>query len=71
MRSGKTKYSSICRFKGLAARVLVLTDIASLLTEHDRDLFYIGATRATQRLAVLAHEGLRPVLKWAARSAAS
>jgi superfamily I DNA/RNA helicase len=41
----------------------VLTDIDRLETEHDRDLFYIGATRATQRLVVLAHEGLRSRLR--------
>jgi hypothetical protein len=34
-----------------------------LATEHDRDLFYIGATRATHRLVVLAHEGLRSRLR--------
>lgn len=63
MRSGKTKYASIYRFKGLEARAVVLTDIDRLETEHDRDLFYIGATRATHRLVVLAHEGLRGRLR--------
>ena len=28
-------------------------------TPLERDLFYVGATRATQRLVVLAHESLR------------
>ena len=50
MRSGKTKYASIYRFKGLESRAVVLTDIDRLETAHDRDLFYIGATRATHRL---------------------
>jgi superfamily I DNA/RNA helicase len=59
LRSGKTKYASIYRFKGLESRAVVLTDIDRLETAHERDLFYIGATRATQRLIVLAHEGLR------------
>jgi len=59
LRSGKTKYASIYRLKGLEARAVVLTDIDRLETEHDRDLFCIGATRATQRLVVLAHEGVR------------
>jgi hypothetical protein len=62
LRSGKTKYASIYRFKGLESRAVVLTDIDRLETAHERDLFYIGATRATQRLIVLAHEGLRPQL---------
>ena len=69
MRSGKTKYASIYRFKGLEARAVVLTDIDRLETEHDRDLFYIGATRATQRLVVLAHEGLKALLEGTVRSA--
>lgn len=33
----------------------MLTDIDRLETEHERDLFSIGATRVTQRLVVLAH----------------
>jgi superfamily I DNA/RNA helicase len=59
LRSGKTKYASIYRFKGLESRAVVLTDIDRLETAHERDLFYIGATRATQRLIVLAHDRLR------------
>jgi hypothetical protein len=41
----------------------VLTDIDRLETEHDRDLFSIGATRATQRLVVLAHASLKGPLQ--------
>ncbi|MBN2205211.1 MAG: ATP-binding domain-containing protein, partial [Thermoleophilia bacterium] len=67
LRSGKTKYASIYRFKGLECRAVVLTDIDRLETAHERDLFYIGATRATQRLIVLAHEHLRPHLTLCAR----
>ena len=63
MRSAKTRYASIYRFKGLESRAVVLTDIDRLETAHDRDLFYIGATRATQRLVVLADEGLRSRLR--------
>lgn len=68
MRSGKTKYASIYRFKGLEARAVVLTDIDRLESEHDRDLFYIGATRATQRLVVLVQEGLKPILASASQT---
>ncbi len=63
LRSGKTKYASIYRFKGLESRAVVLTDIDRLETAHERDLFYIGATRATQRLIVLAHEKLKGALR--------
>jgi len=60
LRSGKTRYASIHRFKGMEARAVVLTDFDRLEKAKDHDLFYIGATRATQRLVVLAHESLRP-----------
>ena len=59
LHTGKTHYSSIHRFKGLEARAVVLTDIEKLSTPRDRSLMYVGATRATHRLVVLAHESLR------------
>ena len=59
LKTTKIRYASIHRFKGLEARAVVLTDIERLDTARERDLFYVGATRATQRLIVLAHESLR------------
>lgn len=59
LHSSKIRYASIHRYKGLEARAVVLTDFERLEKARDRDLFYIGATRATQRLVVLAHERLR------------
>jgi hypothetical protein len=59
LHSSKIRYASIHRYKGLEARAVVLTDFERLERPKDRDLFYIGATRATQRLVVLAHERLR------------
>ena len=59
LKSTKIRYASIHRFKGLEARAVVLTDIERLDTARERDLFYVGATRATQRLIVLANEALR------------
>lgn len=59
LRTVKTHYSSIYRFKGLEARAVVLTDIDELSTPHERSLAYVGATRATHRLVLLAHESLR------------
>ena len=59
LHSGRTRYASVHRFKGLEARAVVLTDVDRLDRPRERDLFYIGATRATQRLIVLAHESLR------------
>ena len=62
LHGGKTRYASVHRFKGLEARAVVLTDVESLETARERDLFYVGATRATRRLVVLAHAGVRPHL---------
>lgn len=58
LRANKIRYASIHRFKGLEAHAVVLTDFERLKKAYDRNLFYIGATRATQRLVVLAHERL-------------
>ena len=63
LHSGKTRYATVHRFKGLESRAVVLTDIERLSTPRERDLFYVGATRATQRLIVLAHESLRGKLQ--------
>lgn len=63
LRSTKVRYASIHRFKGLEARAVVLTDIERLDSARERDLFYVGATRATQRLIVLANEALRGRLR--------
>jgi DNA polymerase III delta prime subunit len=62
LHSSKTRYTTVHRFKGLESRAVVLTDIERLSTPRERDLFYVGATRATQRLIVLAHESLRGTL---------
>jgi hypothetical protein len=59
LKTTKVRYASVHRFKGLEARAVVLTDIEHLDTPRECDLFYVGATRATQRLIVLAHESLR------------
>ncbi len=58
-RQGKIKYSSIYRFKGLEAPVVVLTDVDALATPGERSLVYVGCTRALHSLIVLADRGLR------------
>ena len=63
LHSAQTRYATVQRFKGLEARAVVLTDIERLGTPRERDLFYVGATRATQRLIGLAHESLRGKLQ--------
>jgi len=59
LKSSKVRYATVHRFKGLEARAVILTDIERLDPPRERDLFYVGATRATQRLIVLANESLR------------
>ncbi len=51
------------RAKGLEARCLVLADVDKLSEALERSLIYVGATRATHELVVLAHESVRGQLK--------
>jgi superfamily I DNA/RNA helicase len=62
LRSGRIKYSSIYRFKGLEAPAVVITDIAALNTPAQRSLLYVGCTRALHRLAILADKKARAQL---------
>ncbi len=55
-------YSTIRRFKGLEAPVVILTDLDSIGKETN-DLLYIGATRATERLIILHHTSLTQELQ--------
>lgn len=50
------RFGTIHKFKGLEAPAVVLTDV-SAATEADRNLLYVGATRATDRLVVLTADG--------------
>ena len=62
LRSGKIKYSSIYRFKGLEAPAVVITDIEALETPVQRSLLYVGCTRALHRLVILADRKVRAQL---------
>lgn len=53
-RRGKVRYSTVRRFRGLESRAVILTDVERF-DDNSRTLLYVGATRATQRLVVLAH----------------
>ncbi|WP_439565048.1 NERD domain-containing protein [Microcella sp.] len=46
------RWGSIHEFKGLEAPAVILTDV-DLSKEYHRDLLYVGASRATDRLVVL------------------
>ena len=57
--TSKTHYCSMSRAKGLEARAVVLTDVDGLSKKRERSLVYVGVSRATDQLVVLAHEDLR------------
>jgi len=63
LRSGKTKFCSIYRFKGLEAPAVVITDIEELETPAQRSLLYVGCTRALDRLVILANRKVRGELE--------
>ena len=63
LRSGRVKYSSIYRFKGLEAPAVVITDIEALDTPAQRSLLYVGCTRALHRLVILADKKARAQLR--------
>lgn len=60
--AGQIPYATIHAFKGLEAAAVVLTDIEAVDGPEMESLFYVGITRATDRLVVLMNEALRPSL---------
>ncbi len=50
---GKVRYTTIHKFKGLEAPVVVLTDLDAKRLKGDRGLLYVGMTRALDRLVML------------------
>ena len=51
--SKKLRYGTIHSFKGMEAPVVILTDIADVSSASSQSLFYVGMTRALDRLIVL------------------
>jgi hypothetical protein len=58
-RAGATSFGTVAGFKGLDAPAVILTDIEEVGTERSQRLFYVGVSRATDRLRVLARDGLQ------------
>ncbi len=52
----RIRWGSIHEFKGLEAPAVILTDV-DLSKGYHRDLLYVGASRATDRLVVLEQAG--------------
>ena len=59
---GKIRQATVHAFKGLESPVVIVTNIDRVDRPSDEALLYTAMTRATERLAVLAHEDSRPVL---------
>lgn len=57
--AGQIRYGTIHTFKGLEAPAVIVTDIESLSTEHDRALLYVATTRPLQRLVLNAQSRVR------------
>jgi hypothetical protein len=58
-KKGDIGYCSIHAFKGLEASVIIVVDLARLDPVSTADLFYVGVTRAVERLVVLMKEDTR------------
>lgn len=56
-------FCTVHAFKGCEAPAVILTDVTSVRTEKDRDLFYIGTTRATDQLFVFSVKSVRDELQ--------
>lgn len=61
--TGQTHYCSMRRAKGLEAGAVVLTDVDDLSKQMARRIVYVGASRAVDRLVILAHESVRDQLQ--------
>jgi len=59
IKSGSIRFGTIASFKGLEAPAVILTDIDEVGTGQAQRLFYVGISRATDYLRVLAHDGLQ------------
>ena len=57
-----TAYTSVHAFKGMENKIIILTDVALNAYEFQRDLFYVGLTRATESVRVLCESGSQEIL---------
>lgn len=55
-RAGKIGYTTIHSFKGLDSAAVIVTDISEVSTAAAESMFYVGLSRASDRLFVLAHK---------------
>jgi superfamily I DNA/RNA helicase len=61
-RAARIQASTVHAFKGLEASAVIVADVANVDSLHGRQLLYIAASRATDRLAVLVDDRAAPAL---------
>lgn len=59
---GGIRHGTVHAFKGLEARVIVLADVGDIVGPRARALFYVGVTRAQERLVILAEARVKAQL---------
>ena len=52
----RIRWNTVHGFKGLESPAIILTDIDNFSDTYSSDIFYVGASRALHRLAILAHK---------------
>lgn len=57
-----TGYTSVSSFKGMESKVVIITDVRLGDVTASRELFYVGMTRATESVFVLAEDSSRSIL---------
>lgn len=60
---GKMSYTTIQKFKGLEAPVVLVTDFSSMEADVQQSLFYIGLSRALHRLGIFLQDDLKKFVR--------
>lgn len=55
-KTDKIPYCSIHSFKGMEAPIVIITDIENVASDESQSLFYVGITRALDKLFILASQ---------------
>jgi len=65
------RFCTIHAYKGLENKVIILTDVNPTSADFNRDLFYIGMTRATESIRVLCDTRSQAILiEWLTKGGA-
>jgi hypothetical protein len=57
--TNRIRYTTVQKFKGMEAPVILLTDIQDLDGKYEESVFYVGLSRALHRLGIFVHENLK------------